>query len=154
MADVFLYPGGFHFAGAGTRIATLLGSCVAVTLWHPGRRVGGMCHYMLPGRGGGFDGRYAGDAFALFMGELARTGTEPAQYHAKLFGGGAQLFTDRAAAVGPANVEAGLRLLDGHGFAVVARHLGGTGVRRLRFDLATGDVWLQHTERADMDAVS
>ncbi|WP_238012709.1 chemotaxis protein CheD [Dactylosporangium sp. AC04546] len=138
MADVFLHPGGFHFAGAGTRIATLLGSCVTVTLWHPGLRIGGMCHYLLPGPGP--DGRYAGGAFELFLSELARTGTRPAQYQAKLFGGGAQLAGD---GVGRANVAAGLRLLDRHGFALVAHDVAGTGARRLWFDLATGEVWVR-----------
>lgn len=48
MQLVTLQPGEFHFGGANTRIQTLLGSCVAITLWHPIRRIGGMCHYMLP----------------------------------------------------------------------------------------------------------
>ena len=46
--DVFLLPGEFHFGDQDDRIITLLGSCVAITLWHPEKRIGGMCHYMLP----------------------------------------------------------------------------------------------------------
>ena len=70
--DVFLQPGEFYFGEEKTRIRTLLGSCVAVTLWHPKLRIGGMCHYMLPrrprdkaGAAEKLDGRYAalGDAF-------------------------------------------------------------------------------------------
>ena len=49
--DVFLQPGDFYFGEAGTRIRTLLGSCVAITLWHPILHIGGMCHIMLPERG-------------------------------------------------------------------------------------------------------
>ncbi|GAA2596600.1 chemoreceptor glutamine deamidase CheD [Dactylosporangium fulvum] len=153
---VFLKPGEFHFAGPGTRIATLLGSCVAVSLWHPRLRIGGMCHYMLPHHGRpaqvrALDGRYATDAFELFRRELERTGTRPAEYEAKLFGGGAQVLRD---GVARANVAAGLSLLDRHGFTVVARHLGGTGARRLRFDLATGDVWMYHNDRSPLDEAS
>jgi chemotaxis protein CheD len=32
-------------------IRTVLGSCVSITLWHPVKRVGGMCHFLLPTRG-------------------------------------------------------------------------------------------------------
>ena len=153
MTDVFLYPGDLRFAGAGTVLQTLLGSCVAVSLWHPGRRIGGLCHYMLPGGSGAAtpDGRFAEDAFALFGRELVRTGTRPQQYHTKIFGGGAQLLKDGVAA---ANVRAGLALLDGHGYTLTARDVGGTGPRVLRFDLASGDVWLRHTGRADLDLAS
>ena len=42
--EIFLQPGELWFGDEQTRIRTILGSCVAVTLWHPGRRIGGMCH--------------------------------------------------------------------------------------------------------------
>ncbi|MGI5240881.1 chemotaxis protein CheD [Dactylosporangium sp. CA-139066] len=158
MTDVFLHPGEFRFAETGTVLATLLGSCVAVSLWHPGRRIGGLCHFMLPGRSGDWpqaaarpDGRFAEDAFALFGRELARTGTRPPQYHAKIFGGAAQLLADGVAA---ANVRAGLALLERHGFTLAARDVGGTGARVLRFDLATGDVWVRRAGRLDLGVAS
>ncbi len=67
---VFLHPGEFHFADGETHIHTLLGSCVAITLWHPYLRIGGMCHFVLPERpdkynGKNLDGRYAEDAIQL-----------------------------------------------------------------------------------------
>jgi hypothetical protein len=46
--DIFLQPGEFYFGDHETRIRTLLGSCVAITMWHPRLRIGGMCHYLLP----------------------------------------------------------------------------------------------------------
>ncbi|MFI5910606.1 hypothetical protein [Dactylosporangium sp. NPDC051541] len=148
--EVFLHPGEFCFAEAGTRISTLLGSCVSVCLWHPGRRIGGMCHYLLPGSHRG-DGRYAGGAFDLFLRELDRTGTEPWQYHTKLFGGGAQLLEGRVAA---ANVAAGLALLERHSFTLLTRDVGGTGARFLRFDLDTGDVWVRRNSGRGLGVAS
>ena len=47
-AEVVLAPGQVSFATCPTRLRTLLGSCVAFTFWHPQRRIGGMCHFMLP----------------------------------------------------------------------------------------------------------
>lgn len=49
--DIFLQPGEWYFGEGNTRVRTTLGSCVAIVLWHPVRRIGGMCHYMLPSRG-------------------------------------------------------------------------------------------------------
>ena len=44
IVDVFLQPGDIHFGGADTRIRTVLGTCVAISLWHPVRQIGGMSH--------------------------------------------------------------------------------------------------------------
>ena len=73
--EIFLQPGEFYFGDEKTRIRTLLGSCVAIVLWHPKLRIGGMCHYMLPHsprerHGQPLDGRYAEDAMHMFMREL------------------------------------------------------------------------------------
>lgn len=163
--DVMLTPGGFCFAGEGTRIHTLLGSCVSITLWHPWLRVGGMCHYMLPSRrtatrpdgreldGRELDGRYADDAVRMFLREIVRNGTQPDQYEVKMFGGGNQFPDARGNTldVPRDNIVAGLWLLEHQGFKLGTRQLGGTGARRLLFDLSTGDVWLNHRGRADTD---
>jgi len=48
--EIFLGPGDLFFGDRDTRIRTLLGSCVAVTLWHPRAKLGGMCHFVVPTR--------------------------------------------------------------------------------------------------------
>ena len=49
--EIFLNPGDYAFGDEQVRMRTLLGSCVAVTFWHPKLRVGAMCHYLLPALG-------------------------------------------------------------------------------------------------------
>ena len=103
--EIFLQPGEFYFGEDKTRIRTLLGSCVAIVLWHPRLHIGGMCHYMLPQRprkrqGEALDGRYAEDAMHMFMRELGRSGTNPADYQVKLFGAG-QMFEQTEQAQAP-----------------------------------------------------
>ena len=44
LADLVLQPGEWFFGQSPNRISTLLGSCVAVTVWHPILRCGGLCH--------------------------------------------------------------------------------------------------------------
>ncbi|HZW24987.1 MAG TPA: chemotaxis protein CheD [Gallionella sp.] len=149
--EIFLQPGEVYFGERDTRIRTLLGSCVAVVMWHPDLLVGGMCHYMLPSRtgsmGGDMDGRYADEAMELMLREIRIAGTWPGEYQVKLFGGG-HMFSERQAAsdahVGAKNVEMARRLMRRHGFSSCAEHLGGNGHRNIFFDIWSGHVWVRH----------
>lgn len=139
---IFLAPGEVYFGAAPVRIQTVLGSCVALTLWHPQRAVGGMCHYMLPGAGAG-DTRYAEDAFAWLVDALTRLRARPAEFEVRIVGGG-NMFPGLAAGpardIGGGNAAAARHLARVHGLRVVAEHVGGCGHRRVWFDLADGRV--------------
>lgn len=151
--EIYLQPGEFFFGDENTRLKTLLGSCVAITMWHPGKRVGGMCHYLLPSRdkehSDALDGRYADEALGLFLIEIARSGLPPHEYEVKIFGGG-KMFPDvgglRKLEVGARNAAHGLRVLSGLGFKIKSNHLNGTGHRNVVFEVWSGDVWLRHSE--------
>ena len=154
--DIFLHPGEWYFGDRHTRIHTTLGSCIAVTVWHPRLKLGGMCHYMLPGRrevGDELNARYGGDALQLLVAEIRQMGTCAADYEAKLFGG-ASMFDvgPQGSSVARRNVEAAEALMAGHGFAVAARSLGGTGYRQLVFNIAEGDVWVRQGHSRDTSA--
>ena len=40
LIDIFLQPGEYFVGDADYQIRTMLGSCVSMTLWHPGKRIG------------------------------------------------------------------------------------------------------------------
>lgn len=152
--EIFLNPGEYYFGDRHTRIRTLLGSCVAITLWHPQQRIGGMCHYLLPGRARAqaqdFDGKYADEALLLLIEQIARTGTRLKDYEVKMFGGG-NMFPHappRPAGgdehVGRKNALAGRELVRRHGMRSKSEHMGGAGHRNVIFDLWTGNVWVKH----------
>ncbi|MBI5921249.1 MAG: chemotaxis protein CheD [Betaproteobacteria bacterium] len=151
-AQVFLTAGEFHFGAAPLQLATLLGSCVTVTLWHPRRLIGGMCHFLVPRRERNsdmaLDGHFADEAFALFDQALLRSNSHPAEFQAKLFGGG-DMFPDLRMSidVGTLNIDAARRLLKQRGIPLLAEHAGGAGHRRLIFDLATGEVQLRFANK-------
>jgi chemotaxis protein CheD len=160
--DIFLQPGEMFF-GAAARVRTLLGSCVAITIWHPQRKIGGICHYMLSTRGirrpaSQLSGKYADEAMDIFLNQILSYGTQAEEYEAKLFGGG-QMFESSATVtrgqvrsnVSTSNVEAGSRLLKQYNFKIKTKHLGGSGHRQLIFDLATGDVWVRHANKSVTD---
>jgi len=152
--EVFLQPGEFYFGEERTRIRTLLGSCVAVTLWHPRLKVGGMCHYMLPRRprrkgweAEPLDGRYAEDAMKMFQREIDRTRTRTSEYWVKLFGGG-RMFRfknalDERPTIAEANIAWGRAAIAQCGFGTPAEDLGGHGHRHVILDLWSGDTWLK-----------
>lgn len=167
--EIFLQPGELYFGDEGTRIRTLLGSCISITLWHPKRRIGGMCHYMLPSRGkhrpAAPDGRYADEVFAMFLAEIAKAKTYPSEYEVKLFGGG-NMFPHGGAkkiekrsptspmrrkpvSISLKNLDAGRRLIEQHGFRIRAEDAGGNGQRHVIFDVWSGHVWVRRNKAMD-----
>lgn len=162
--EVYLLPGEFHFGDRNSRITTLLGSCIAITLWHPQKLIGGMCHFMLPSpqfrtNPQQLDGKYAEDAIKLFMQEIKSAGTIPQDYQVKIFGGGAMFATETVTTANcTPNYHGCIRsnackqiscknrliapfLLQQHGFNITNHDLGGTKHRKVIFELWSGDVW-------------
>lgn len=150
-AEVVLAPGQVSFATCPTRLRTLLGSCVAFTFWHPQRRIGGMCHFMLPARnrtGQPLDGKYADEALELLLRHARANGTRPQDYQVKVFGGG-EMFPEQprqqpAHNVANLNIRAALALAERHHLHLTAQDMGSTGYRTIMFDLWNGNVWVRH----------
>lgn len=147
--EIYLRPGDIHFGGGDFEVTTLLGSCVAVTLWHPHRRIGGMCHVVFPNDPSGeCDNRYAACALRHFMDQVAGRATRAPDYQVGLFGGG-NMFPGFCApgpfAVGERNVERARALLKQFGFHVHSEDVGGIAYRRVQLSLISGDVNVQAT---------
>jgi len=150
-AEIYLLPGEFYFGDSNTRIHTVLGSCVSIAVWHPALHIGGMCHFVLPNRRkqGNYqpDGHYADEAIKLILREIGKRNTLPGEYQVKLFGGGNMFqlsLAEGAFNVAGNNIEAARELLEASGFNIHAEHVGGSGHRRIIFDLRDGNVWVKH----------
>jgi chemotaxis protein CheD len=149
--EIFLQPGEYFVSGGDTRIRTLLGSCVSVTIWHPERRVGAMSHFLLSERArrhtdGEPDGRYADEGMMLMIRDLSKLDVPVAGCVAKLFGGG-DMFptTSSAGSVGRKNVTAARHMLAALDIPIVSSCVFGTGHRFIIFDIPSGDVWSRLT---------
>ncbi len=150
---VFLHPGDFVFAEPGTHVHTVLGSCIAICLWHPILKIGGMCHFVLPARprgeaaGKGPDGRYGAEAMELFDLALKLHQTEYSQYNAKIFGG-ANMFGKKANSkedlIGEKNAAAAMQMLMSRNVEISVAHVGEEGHRRIVMDVGSGNVWVKH----------
>jgi chemotaxis protein CheD len=151
--DLLLMPGQLYFGNQPNSVRTLLGSCVAITLWHPKRRIGGMCHYLLPERTRSHDtrrdGRYAEEAVELLLEALDHVGSAPADYECHLYGG-ADTMPDHLKNkpnVGVRNIEVGWALVDRHGFQLMGVDVGDNVPRSVRLDMKTGEVAMRRSER-------
>jgi chemotaxis protein CheD len=144
-----LMPGQLYFGGQAASARTLLGSCVAITLWHPRRRLGGMCHYLLARRQGPAparpEGRFGDEALAMMVQALRQAGTAPADYLAHLYGGADTQpgSPGRGTGIGQRNIEAGWQLIDHYGFGLQAVDVGENIPRQVQMDLATGQVTMR-----------
>lgn len=146
-----VHAGDVLLGGPDDELRAVLGSCVAVTLWHPAKRIGVMSHVLLPRRGAkhrlaggpGQDARFAEDALRLMVGRLREAGVDPGECACKLFGG-AQVFSGSDSGIGNANVRELRELLSRAGVSIASEHVEGTGHRVIRFVVGTGEVWVSH----------
>lgn len=155
-AEVVLQPGDFYFGEAPTRIKTLLGSCIAVTMWHARIARGGMVHCLLPTRGAGsgaleLSGRFVDEGLRWLLREAVRSGIDPGQCEFKLFGG-SNMFAafgldhGRRVPIGEANATKAVEMMERLGLCIRVKEVGGSVHRALVFDLASGNVWVRYGE--------
>lgn len=153
IVDIFLQPGEIYLGDRQTRIRTVLGSCVSLVLWHPQALLGGMLHYMLPGRThgrkGALDARYGDEAMELMCRDIGAAGVPLHEFRVHLFGGGDMFPAVHKASglqVGRRNVEAARHLVHRFGLSVSDEHVEGCGHRHLIFNVWNGDILLRHAE--------
>jgi chemotaxis protein CheD len=125
----------------GEVITTILGSCVAVCLFDPIGKVGGMNHFLLPGdsRGSGADvASYGLNSMELLINGLLKVGAKRNRFEAKIFGGAKMI--EGLSDVGMKNAHFATEFLSFEGIPCVSKSLGGINGRRLRFWPTTGHV--------------
>jgi len=138
---VRLKPGEVFFDPKPHRLATLLGSCVAVCLWDEERRMGGMTHSLIPT--GDKQALHATDAsIRELVQRMIRAGCRTEAIRAKLFGGFAPLRALGMAggSVGAANIERAVAVLHDYGIRIVAQEIMGDGGIVIYQDTESGEV--------------
>lgn len=138
---------------SGTLASYGLGSCVAVAMYDPLRKVGGLAHVMLPESKGtdGEDtpGKYADTAVSRLVEELVQLGAWRTGLRCKIVGG-SQMFdmpgnNQRAANsphthIGARNVGGVKRELERLRIPLVGEDTGGNYGRSIMFNTSTGEV--------------
>lgn len=130
------------FAREPARLTTILGSCVAVTLYSPRRRLGMLSHVVLPKSKGNASNpaKFADTAVPHMLSTLKSQGVELRELTAKLVGGACMFGNGACVQIGESNVQAVDQALESAGIRIAGRDAGGTSGRRICFDLATGGI--------------
>jgi len=155
---LFLKPGEMVLSADPLVITTLLGSCVAVTMFSPRLRLGAICHALLPScrREQPCDnqeaGKYVQCAIALMLKELNARGVLNSEVEVKLFGGSDMFDTVEGSrlSVGRQNLEMALSVLEEASVRILTRDLGGPRGRKIIFHTQTGEVFLKRLRKTEI----
>ncbi|MDD2853275.1 MAG: chemotaxis protein CheD [Desulfuromonadaceae bacterium] len=145
---IYLKPGEVLVSRKPVLVSTVLGSCVAVTLYSPSCGFGAICHAMLPESSGrNKDLRYVDTALKHIYEKIAKYGNV-LDLEVKLFGG-AQLLGGVAsgfekASIGDQNIAKAVEVLSSLGFTLAAQDTGGMRGRKLFFCTRSGDVFVRY----------
>lgn len=118
----------------GVVLSTLLGSCVAACILDPVAGIGGMNHFLLPGRDAELDSearRLGVHAMELLVNALLGRGARRERLEAKLFGG-ARLI-DGLTDIGRQNADFAEQFLAAEGIRHVGGSLRGENGRKIQF---------------------
>lgn len=144
-AQVYLHAGQLLAVSTPTAITTVLGSCVAVCLYDPVAKVGGMNHFLLPlhvqrER----SPRFGTVAVPQLVEAVVRAGASRHALLAKVFGGASVIAAlAHGRRLGDENVRLALRLLDEAGVPVLDSDVGGSRGRKVVFFADEGTAWVR-----------
>lgn len=145
---VFVNPGEIYFGSTAKQIKTILGSCVAILLWHPEKKLTGLCHYVMPEihkeADNSVPGRYAKGAIELLAREIKNHRTAIKDYDVSIYGGGCMFCNKHLQYldIGKKNIAIARQLLAQLGVIPVQQKVGGRCYRTITVDGVTGKVKL------------
>lgn len=147
-----IHPGDWYFGSDFAKLHTILGSCVAMTVWHPSLRIGGMCHYLLPrpsaahvktARDSKNDFRYA----SMVLKEMKKTMVyygKMQDYQIGIFGGGDMFPSFAMPSIGTDNIAYAQRWLQQENLQPIKMDIGGSISRSLVLIVPTGEIQVKH----------
>lgn len=119
-----------------------LGSCMAIIIYEPVMKVGGLAHAMLPTANGkkGQPGRYVDSSVELMVKTLCEIGAEKRNLVSGEVGGATIFNFGGELAIGKKNIDATREALSSRQIPVIFKEIGGSRGRNVVFDLGTGEV--------------
>ena len=155
---IYLKAGEIHFSGQPASVYTVLGSCLAVTMFHRRLGIGAICHGLLPEcrekeRCGGDcpePGKYVDCAIQWMTKRFKQQGVSLHEIEIKVFGG-ADTFSagpggKGGISIGKRNAVMAMQELEKEGLKILALDVGGAAGRKLFFNTQTGEVLLKRLQ--------
>jgi chemotaxis protein CheD len=137
-----------------TVLTTFVGSCVALCIYEPVEKIGGLAHIMLPDSEGNhfptnnFDAKYADHALKLVLDAMKQKGAEHERMVSKLVGGAKTFSNENSTAdtlfnIGERNCASIRVLLNSSKIPILAEELGSTQGRWVKLDINSGKVMVK-----------
>jgi len=143
----FLKPGEAIISPDPILVSTILGSCVAVTMYSPAKGIGAICHAMLPLNLKQDNDLHYVDTAVRYLYQKMQAHGGHTEMIIKLFGGAQVLAggysTTAKLSVGEQNIIQAHKTLNQLGLLITNADIGGTLGRKLHFSMKTGDVYLR-----------
>lgn len=145
--SIYLKPGEVLVSRKPVLVSTVLGSCVAVTMFSASSGFGAICHAMLPENAGrDSDLRYVDTALQHIYEKIVKYGIGK-DLVIKLFGGAQVLNVGESdcarPTIGEQNILKAESVLASFGLQISARDTGGLQGRKLFFCTRNGDVYIR-----------
>lgn len=142
-----VHPGELKFAIAPFKLRTVLGSCIAITVWHPELKVGGICHYLVPKMAtakmvNSVNFRYAEDATTQLY-KLMNEQAPVTEFNVCIWGGSQMFATEEKESIGSMNQAHAEQWVRLHKLHLKHQDVGGNVGRTLIFDLHDGCCYLK-----------
>lgn len=155
MQDTKIRATGFHYLLQANvfvsreefEIKTILGSCVAVCLYDPILKSGGMNHFLVPvWNGSGLESpMYGNIAIEMLIRKMEKNGSNRKNLVAKIFGGASQFDTRSSLLnVGEKNSTIARSMLEKEHIRIVGSSVGGNQGRKIIFNTFTGTVMMKY----------
>ena len=133
-----------------------LGSCVAIAIYDPATRVGGLAHILLPAEGLSRDSsnpaKFPGTAVPLLLSEMKKLGAR-GPFSARIVGGSSMFGTLLPASginMGERNAAASRQALERAGVRLEAQDVGGDHGRSVYFRLADGRLTVRSLKKGEL----
>jgi len=139
----FLYPATLFASNTHYVVNTILGSCVAVCLWDPITKIGGINHFMLPlWNGQGLASpKFGNIAIEKLLDKMNSFGCKKNNLIAKVFGGAEVIEINYTQFhIGERNIKLALEMLEELKIPITGSSVGGNLGRKIIFETSTGDV--------------
>ena len=153
-SSYFLYPSAIFVSKEPHYINTILGSCVAVCIWDPILKFGGMSHYMLPlWNGEGLASpKYGNIAIEKLVEKMESLGSKKYNMIAKVFGGGEVIDTEtQYFQIGERNIRLAQEMLEEIKIPIKSSSVGGKYGRKIIMNTLTGEIKQRYVKREVKD---
>jgi len=138
--EYYLQPGFIFFSRIPTVISSVLGSCVAVSLWDRQEGYGGMVHYLYPSFNGQekTTARYGNAAIHCLARMFIEEGARRNNVQAQIFGGASTADED-CRRIAEENIEMARTALRKLKIKIVSEDVGGDMGRKIVYNTSTNE---------------